>query len=388
MTIVRALGAAAVAAALSVLSAGQAPAQSLLSAGGLGAPLEPVDARARALGGLSVGLPDAQMSLVNPAAAVGLPAAGLTVTFQADDVSSVAGDQADDFTTARFPVIQAAFPIGTRVVASLGYAAVLDQNWAVENEDSITISGDRLPVLDRFRSSGGVARLRGGVGYRLLPRLDVGAAVDVYSGALRDTVYRIFTGGQFAPSITGTTYEWSGVGFSAGARWRGSALSLSAAVSAGGSLTAEAQNEGVASKNYSLPVQVDAGGSARIAQQALVAVSARWQGWSAADEDLATSGGARDATQVTGGIEYEALRFLGRPVPLRVGARYAQLPFRYEGAADFVDERAGTAGIGMVFGGGAASLDLSGERGWRGGDSAGLDESFWRVSLSLSLLGR
>ncbi|WP_420127355.1 hypothetical protein [Longimicrobium sp.] len=386
MTIVRALGTAAAAAVLSVLSAGQAPAQSLLSTSGLGTPLEPVDARARALGGLAVGLPDAQMSLVNPAAAMGLPAAGLTVTFQADEVSGTAGDQAQDYTTARFPVVQAAFPIGTRFVASLGYAGVLDQNWAVEHRDSILVTGQQLDVLDRFRSSGGVARLRGGVGYRLLPRLDVGAALDVYTGALRDTVYRVFTEGGIQPSITGTTYEWRGLGLSAGARWRGSAFSLSAAVAAGGSLTAEAQDSGVVSKDYSLPVQVDVGGSARIAQQALVAVSARWQGWGAADEDV--SGGARDATQLTAGIEYEALRFLGRPVPLRIGARYAELPFRYEGATDFVNERTGTAGIGVVFGGGAASLDLSGERGMRGGGAALLDESFWRVSLSLSLLGR
>ncbi|HEX6373800.1 MAG TPA: hypothetical protein VF006_33035 [Longimicrobium sp.] len=384
MTIARTLGAAAAAA---VLFAGQAPAQSLLSASGLGTPLEPVDARARALGGVAVGLPDPQMSLVNPAAAVGLPAAGLTVTFQADEISSVAGDQSEDFTTARFPVVQVAFPFGQRLVATLGYAAVLDQNWAVEHEDSILITGEQVGVLDRFRSSGGVARLRGGVGYRLLPRLDVGAAVDVYTGALRDTVYRIFPSG-IAPSITGSTYEWRGVGFSAGARWRGSALSLSAAVSGGGSLTAEAQDSGVVSKDYSLPLQVDAGGSARIAQQALVVVSARWQGWSAADEDVSASGGARDATQVAGGIEYEALRFLGRPVPLRVGGRFSQLPFRFDSSADFVDERAATAGIGMIFSGGAAALDLSGERGWRGGDAAGLDESFWRVSLSLSLLGR
>lgn len=388
MTIARALGTAAAAAVLSVLSAGQAPAQSLLSASGLGTPLEPVDARARALGGLSTGLPDPQMSLVNPAAAVGLPAAGLTVTFQADEISSVAGDQAQDYTTARFPVIQVAFPIGTRLVTTLGYAAVLDQNWAVEHADSIFVTGAKLPVLDRFRSSGGVARLRGGVGYRLLPRLDVGAAVDVYTGALRDTVYRVFTGGGIAPSITGTTYEWQGVGLSAGARWRGSALSLSAAISGGGSLTAAAQDSGVVSKDYSLPLQLDAGGSARIAQQALVAISARWQGWSAADEDLAASGGARDATQIAGGFEYEGLRFLSRPVPVRIGGRYAQLPFRYDAAGDFLDERAATAGIGMVLGGGAASLDLSGERGWRGGDGARLDESFWRVSLSLSLLGR
>ena len=385
MTIARTLGAAAAAAALSVLFAGQAPAQSLLSASGLGTPLEPVDARARGLGGIPVGLPEPRMSLVNPASAVGLPAAGLTVTFQADEISSTAGDQAEDYTTARFPVVQVAFPIGERLVAQLGYAAVLDQNWAVEHADSILITGEQVAVLDRFRSSGGVARLRGGVGYRLLPRLDVGAALDVYTGALRDTVYRIFPPG-IAPSITGTTYEWRGVGFSAGARWRGNALSLSAAVSGGGSLTAEAQDSGVVGKDYTLPLQVDAGASARIAQQALLAVSARWQGWSAAEDDLST--GARDAMQVAGGIEYEGLRFIGRPVPLRVGGRYSELPFRFDASADFVDERAATAGIGMIFSGGAASLDLSGERGWRGGDAAGLDESFWRVSLSLSLLGR
>jgi hypothetical protein len=388
MTIVRALGAAAVAAALSVLSAGQAPAQSLLSANGLGTPLEPVDARARALGGLPTGLPDAQMSLVNPALAVGLPAAGLTVTFQSDQVSSVAGNQSQDYSTARFPVIQAAFPIGTRLVTTVGYAAVLDQNWAVEHRDSITVTGERLGVLDRFRSSGGVARLRGGVGYRLLPRLDVGAAVDVYTGAVRDTVYRIFSKQGITPSITGTTYEWQGLGFSAGARWRGNALSLSAAVTGGGSLTAEAQDSGVVSRDYSLPVQVDLGGSARIAQRTTIALAARWQGWSAADEDLAASGGARDATLLAGGLEYEALRFVGRPVPVRVGGRYSQLPFRFDGDSEFVDERAATAGIGIVLGGGAAALDLSGERGWRGGDAAGLDESFWRLSLSLTLLGR
>lgn len=387
MTIARAIGAAAAAAVLSVLSAGQAPAQSLLSASGLGTPLEPVDARARGLGGLPLGLPEPQMSLVNPAAAVGLPAAGLTVTFQADEIASTAGDQAEDFTTARFPVVQVAFPIGERLVTTVGYAAVLDQNWAVEHEDSVLITGEQQGVLDRFRSSGGVARLRGGVGYRVLDRLDVGAAVDVYTGALRDTVYRIFATGGIAPSITGTTYEWQGVGFSAGARWRGSAFSLSAAISGGGTLTAAAQDSGVSSRDYTLPLQADIGGSARIAQQALIAISARWQGWGASEDDFA-AGGARDATQVAGGIEYEALRFLGRPVPLRVGGRFAQLPFRFDEDAEFVDERAATAGIGMIFGGGAASLDLSGERGWRGGDAAGLDESFWRVSLSLSLLGR
>jgi hypothetical protein len=390
MTAVRFLGAAAAAVALSVLSAGDAPAQSLLSVRGLGLPLEPVDARARGMGGLPIGLPEPGMSLVSPADAVGLPAAGLSVTFQADEVSAQAGDQATDFTTARFPVIQLAFPIGERLVGTLGYAAVLDQNWAVTRDDSIDIAGTRLGVTDRFRSNGGVARLRGGVGYRALPRLDVGAAVDLYTGAVRDSVFRLFppTSG-LGSTVTGTTYEWQGLGLSAGARWRGEGFSLSAALSGGATLTAEPQDSGVVGKDYSLPLQVDAGASARIAQQALVAVSARWTGWSGLEEDLsAGSGGARDATQLAGGLEYEGLRFIGRPVPLRLGARLSQLPFRWDEGSEFVDERAVTGGLGIIFAGGGANLDLSAERGWRGGDAAGFDESFWRVSLSLSLLGR
>lgn len=384
MTIARTLGAAA---ALSLLLAGSAQAQSLLSARGLGLPLEPVDARARGLGGIRLGLPDPAMSLVNPAGAVGLAVAGLSVTFQSDNVRGE-GEDSDDFSTARFPVVQAAFPIGERFVGTLGYGAVLDQNWVVTREDSIDVSGSRTAVVDRFRSSGGVARLRAGAGYHLLPRLDVGAAVDIYSGVAADTIFRVFPGSGFSPSVTATTYEWRGVGFGAGARWRGDAFSLAAAVSGGGTLRAAAQDSGVVDREYTLPLQVDLGGSARIAQQALVAVSGRWAGWSAADEDLAASGGARDAMQLAGGVEYEAMRFLGRPLPLRLGGRFARLPFRWTEDGEFPDERALTAGVGMVFGGGAATLDLSGERGMRGGDAVGLEESFWRVSLSLSLLGR
>jgi hypothetical protein len=390
MTRARILGAAAAAVALSVAFAGAAPAQSLLSARGLGLPLEPVDARARALGGLPLGLPDPQMSLINPTSAVGLPAAGLAVTFQGDEVTGVAGDQADDFTTSRFPVIQVAFPFGERWVGTLGYGAVLDQNWSATRNDSIDIAGSRLEIVDRFRSNGGVARLRAGAGYRVLPRLDVGAALDVYTGALRDSVFRLFSATSgLGSSLTGTSYEWQGLGFSAGARWRGDAFSASAAVSGGATLTAEAQDSGVVSKDYTLPVQVDVGASARIAQQALVAVSARWAGWSSVDEELATgSGGARDVTQVAGGVEYEGFRFIGRPVPVRLGGRMTQLPFRWDEGSEFVDERAVTGGLGIVFAGGAATLDLSAERGWRGGDAAVLDESFWRVSLSMALLGR
>ena len=379
-------GAAVAAAALS-LAAGQAQAQSVLAARGLGFPLEPVDARARALGGLTTGLSDPHFSLINPAASAGLPTAGLSVTFQGDGISSESADAAQDFTTSRFPAIQAVFPFGPRFVGSVGYAGVLDQNWSSSQLDSVDLAGERREVSDRFLSRGGTARFRLGGAYRLLDRVDVGAALDVYTGALRDSTIRNISGLDSA--ATGTSYEWQGVGFSAGARWRGNALSVSAAVSGGGELTAEAQDTGVVGRSYGMPLTVDAGASARISQRALAAVSVRWTGWSAADDALeGTEESARDVMQLSGGLEYEGLRFVGRPLPVRLGGRYAQLPFRFEAEGEFADERAVTGGVGLIFGGGAAALELSGERGQRGDSSVGLVEDFWRMSISLSLLGR
>jgi hypothetical protein len=74
-----------------------------------------------------------------------------------------------------------------------------------------------------------------------------------------------------------------------------------------------------------------------------------------------------------------------------VGARYATLPFRWgpeSAGAAFPSEKALTAGLGARLAGGAAQVDLGGERGWRGGGDSVLDESYWRMTLSLTLLGR
>lgn len=379
------------------LAAPAAQAQSGLSARGLGYPLEGLDARARGLGGITTGLAEPHHSLVNPAAAVGLPAAGLSVTFQGDEISSVSAGRDQTFSTARFPAIQAAFPIGGRFVGTLGYASVLDHNWNVRRTDSMVFAGEKREVQDIFRAEGGAARLRVGAGYQLLPRVDVGVGLDVYTGAARDSSLRVISG-LTNVALQGTDYKWRGVGFSAGARWRGSALSLSAAVSGGGKLTAEASDSGAVSKDYSLPLVFDAGASARVTQQTMAALSVRYGQWSSLDDELVTGisagdgagygGGAQDVLQVAGGLEYEGLRLVGRPIPVRLGGRFTQLPFRWSPEAEFPDERAVTGGLGILFAGGAAALELGGERGWRGGDAAQLDESFWRLSFSLSLLGR
>ncbi len=388
------LGAALAAA----LVAAPSHAQSVLASRGLGYPIEPLDARARGLGGVTVGLPEPSFSMINPAAPVGLPAPGFVVTFQPDQYDATAGTASASGTTSRFPLLQAAFPVGGRVTGSIGYGSFLDQHWQVEQADSLDLSGGRVGVTDRFVSTGAVARLRVGAGYRATDRLAVGIAADVLTGAVRDSSIRVL-GDDFTASTSGVTYRYSGIGLSAGARWTPSeALTLAAAVTGGGEITAKETDEsgdaddGVREeKSYGRPIEADVGASARVAQNAVVAASARWTGWSAVGDELtAESGGARDALSASLGVEYEGVRLLGRPLPLRLGARYSQLPFRWgvEGDTEFPEERALSAGAGLRLAGGLARLDAAAERGQRGGGSAGFEEPFWRFSFSLSVLGR
>lgn len=387
---IRAVVRASAAAAALLALAAPAGAQSVLASRGLGYPLEPLDARARGLGGLTTGLAEPTPSLINPASAAGIPVAAFVVAFQ-PDVYSATGNGVDaSGTTARFPILLGVFPVSQRLALQVGYGSYLDQHWQVQQTDSITLTNGRVEVNDRFVSSGGIARLQGGVSYRLTPRLALGASADVFTGAANDSIIRQIGGLQAA--LSAVTYAYSGVQGGVGVRWQpGTALSASAALHGGGHLRAKADDDslGASAKEYSSPLRADVGASARLNERTILAAGASWTGWSTLDDNLVSAGGARDAASVTAGVEYTGFTFARKAVPLRLGARYAQLPFRWAGTGTaFPNERAVSAGLGYTLGGRAAQLDASAERGWRGGGSAGIDEPYWRFSFSLQVLGR
>lgn len=372
-----------------LLAPAAAPAQSLLASRGLGYPIDPLDARARGLGGITTGLAEPMLSLVNPASPAGLPAPALVVSLQPERYDATAGDVHTTGSTVRFPLIQAAFPFGSRLVASAGYGAFLDQNWQVEQSDSITLSTGRVAVNDRFVSAGAVARFRGGLAYQVSERLGVGVGLDVLTGAAHDSARRVITG--LVPSQSGVTFTYRGLGGSVGARWAPTGrMAFSAAVRAGGNIRAESSDSATNEvKEYSSPVVVDAGASARVARATMAAVSAHWAGWSTANDALSANGGARDEMGATAGLEYSGLRLLGKETPVRLGGRFTQLPFRWGDASNaFPTEKAISAGLGVRLAGRAAQIDGAAERGWRGGGDSGIDEPYWRLSFSLSVLGR
>jgi hypothetical protein len=378
---------AAGAALLAAFLTAPAAAQSVFASRGLGYPIAPLDARSRGLGGVTTGLAEPAASMVNPASAAGTPVYGFVVAMQPDRYDATAGDLHSSGTTVRFPLLMAVIPATSRMVLQVGFGSYLDQHWAVSQSDSIDLSSGRVGVEDRFASSGGVVRFQGGAAYRLTERLSIGAALDVFTGAVHDSSSRTITG--FLPAQSEVVYSYSGLGGGLGIRFQPSTrTSLSAAVHGGGHIRARSDSTGTEEKHYANPLSVDAGGSARIGSVTTLVASARWAGWNTVNDELSASGGARDATAVAGGVEYTGLTLGRKVLPLRLGGRYEQLPFRWTSTAEFPNERAVTAGLGFGFNGGAALIDAAAERGWRGGTAAGVDEPYWRFSFSISILGR
>jgi hypothetical protein len=384
------LAAAALAGIAALAPVRPGAAQSLLASRGLGYTLEPLDARARSLGGIGLGLPGRNLSLVNPAEDAGLPVPTLAVAFQPASYSGSADGFSTTGHTQRFPVIHAVFPF-RRVALSLGYGSFLDQHWQTSAVDSSVVAGERREVNDRFSSNGGVARFRLGASFRPSDRLYVGAGVDLLTGSVHDSTIHVVSG--LDQTVFQTTFRYSGVGYVGGVRWNPiDPLAVSAAVTGGTRLRGRPDGDSLVSgKDYDLPLTVDAAASGRIGGNTTLALGGHWARWSTASDQLSAAGGARDTKGAAAGLEYEGFRLGSRVVPLRLGAHYTELPFRWSSggtARDFPAERGVSGGLGFRLAGGGALADAGVERGKRGGPGAGFSESYWRFSFSLTLLGR
>lgn len=376
--------------------AAPAMAQSLTATRGLGFVHDGWTAAARALGGEG-GRTDPGASLRNPAFLVGVRAPLGMVTFEQDRVRATWRGERFAAAVARFPALQVVFPLHPRAAVGIGYRGWLDQTWAVERTDTLIVDSDTLPLRDRVASSGGVAALQLAGGWAPWQRLALGGGVEIYTGSTTRRVDREFAApcgsfGQLAPACFEARYEYQGVGAVAGLRWvplDPLAVALSARL--GGTLRAVPQDTAGAERRFRLPLVVGGGASARLSPRWLANVSASWAQWSRAADGLDGADAVRDTWDVGVGLEWATTSGAGA-WPVRLGARYAQLPFLRTtafGATDpdrgALSETALALGTGRRFGG--AELDLTAEWGRRSG-TASLRESFFRWSASLQVQTR
>jgi hypothetical protein len=393
MTHARTLAAAAVL-LFAAPAASPAAAQSLFGTRGLGVPAAPVDARAAALGGIGIGLIGFHTSIVNPAEISGLTRRGVSAALQPVSARSTIDGEDGSTSGTRFPVMRVIYPIGDRTVATLGYGSYLEQSWATFTESEQVVAGQTMTVRDLLRSTGGIAQLRLGAAYAVSPTLAVGAAAGLLTGNTE-----LYAGRGFVGDTTGElrtfeeTRRWNYLApiASVGVRWDvAGVFRLGASAMAGGNLEASGRTEGAGDRTYGAPLDLAAGASARVSPLLTANAAAGWSRVPATDGETVS----RETARVGGGLEYQGVRSGARTYPVRVGARWLQLPYHLQGEEPPSEWAAGL-GLGFRLGdpaNPAALADIGFEHGRRTGLAGtavpgGMSERLWRFTLSLSLFG-
>jgi hypothetical protein len=367
-------------------------AQSLLNAGGLGVPIEALDARSRALGGVALGLPGAAVLPTDPTAAAGLVIPSVTITLASSWVDVTQGDQSGRAQGARFPVLGISYPVRSWGTATLSYGGVLDQRWEASSEHLLQLGGSTARVTDRFTSDGGISALRLGFARQLGAGLSAGASLGLYTGDLTRNLTRTFdsleVGVDVSASQIGGFWNYSGLTATLGAAAElMEALRVSANLTWSGDVEADPSDDTAGSgATFDFPLELRVGASGVLTPGLTAVAGVSYADWSDAGEPLRGALGEKALT-VGGGIEFTEASVGGRRMPIRLGYRRGTLPFTFDDADATESIWSGGLGIDLVRQEETtiAGAGLSFERGSR--SSGTLSETFLRASLTLRVSG-
>lgn len=347
---------------------------------GIGFPGRPISVYARSLGGGLAGF-DAGSAL-NPATATGFNQVAVGLSIGAALRSYTAGDSSvSGLQETRFPFAILGSSLGaTPVSLALSAGPYLERTFDVLTSDTVVIRGEAVAVTDRIASDGGAGDLRGALAVRLARRLLLGGAIHLISGSSALRVQRDFSSPAYRRFAERSQLTFSGIGASFGAVLRVS-TGLELAASARLDHRLKVKRDTVVLEDVKLPRSLT--GAVRLVPVNGVTLSstATWRSWSDAAPDLSAGVQAFDTWEIGSGLELGAGRTGGAPWPIRLGLRYAQLPFsaRPTQAHEWIV----AAGTGLVFSNGAVAFDLAVERALR--DGAGAREEAWQLSVGVLL---
>ena len=350
---------------------------------GIGFPGRPLSARARALGGGPAVFDP--VSAVNPAAATAF--SRLTVIAMSGTEYreyEIGGTGVEGLRATRFPLALIGGAITRRVHYAFSFAGYAERTFDVISTSTVMLRGEPVAVEDRLSSNGGIVDLRGAIAWTPARRIWVGAAIHLISGSAKLAVRREFSDSAYRSFQRTGKASFSGTGVSAGAIVT---VAPGFRIGVTGRIDGALQQavDSVPAGRVDLPVTLSAGIELAPLPALRVTATAAWRSWSDAAPDLVAAGEsafdtlAFDTWEVGTGIELGAAGT--SRIPLRLGFRYAQLPFAP--GSEQPREIDLALGTGLVFASNRGLVDLTLERALR--DGAGVSERAWQVSVSMTV---
>ena len=381
-----------VAAAMTV--AAQARAQSSeFGIRGLGLPGRELSARSLALGGAG-GLFDGESSL-NPGALGTLinTTALFTSTGGWRNTTNPAGTSSTRDT--RFPQILIGGPIAHRTFAiGVSYSMYTDRDFTVVSDGVASPRGLPIVVHDTLTSRGGIDDIRLGGAWIAGRHLAIGGALHFLAGSNRLASRRFWEDTTYQSPQDVAELSYTGIGFSAGAIWQPIPhVELAASIRHDGSVTIQRDSTGNGQVLFptstigtvSMPTTLSAAARLTPTPRLAVMVSGTTRNWSVSNSSLVAQGapGAGNTIEINGGVE--VFRDLHRPLkyPLRLGARYTQLPFLLVTGTQ-PHEYGFSIGTGRRFAQERGGFDIAVEHVWRSQGSS-YTESATLITFGISV---
>lgn len=346
---------------------------------GIGFPSRPLSARSRALGGGPAVFDRA--SPVNPAAAAGFPQlTAIAVSSTEYRGYEVDGTRVDGIRSTRFPMGLIGGRIGSRLGFSISFANYIERSFDFTSADTLMLRGVAVPVSDRIQSDGGIVDIRGAIAWAPVRSFRIGVAGHLISGSTKLRVRREFGDSIYRPFDLEGKATFAGSGVSAGMIWM-VLPGLQVAGTARVDTRATTTIDSVPAGRFELPVSL--AGGVELAPVSAIRWSAtvQWRSWSDASGDLSPGELARNTLEFGTGLELGGAATGSSGIPLRLGFRWAQLPF--SPSSEQPRELSLSIGTGLVFAGNRALLDAALERVFR--DGAGVAERAWQVTVGMTV---
>ena len=350
---------------------------------GLGLPGRGASVRALGMGGAFT-LFDPESSR-NPAALANLRAlaTGFTVLQEWRSPTNPAGGAS--LKDSRFPLVRVAGPI-KGIGAWLGGSASLytDQDFRIASVDTLMLRGEPVGVADTSTSFGGLSDLQLAGAIRLSDNWSVGIGLHVITGGSRFETRRTFADTAFAAFSQRAEVSRTGLGFSAGILGQVTPA-LVIAMSARTDTKADTERDSTELGTVDLPHRLSAGIRWQARRTLALAGHVSYQTWSAANSDLLARGGLGAMNTWEVAVGGELVGDPERPYrrPLRVGLRYAQLPFPLT-PGEQGREIGVSLGTGARFAALRAGVDLAVERVWRR-EGPDFSETAWILTAGVSI---
>jgi hypothetical protein len=348
---------------------------------GLGFPGRGLAVRAAGSSG-AFGLFDPESSL-NPAALGAVPTLTsvfiLTQSFRHTENPAGTASLRD----TRFPLLSVAGPVRSAAAFGISYSNYTSRDFTVATEGTLDLRGVPVGVTDSFSSRGGLNDFRLAGAYRVHDRWTFGAGFHVITGSNRLESRRVFSDPSFLSSVQRSEVSFAGVGLSAGViRQLGTRVAIAALVRTDGHVNVDRDSARVATVD--LPYSFGLGIRLQPVGQLELGVHTIVRTWSGANSDLLQQGGtgAKNTFEVAAGAQYTSDPKRPYRRPIRLGARYATLPFPLL-PGEQGHELGVSLGTGMRFAQQRAGIDLALEHLWR--SEGPYSERAFLVSLGVSL---